>query len=317
MAQQTGTVGIDVSKQWLDVMRRPWRESLRVSNDAAGWAALEVWLGERPVARIGIEASGGYEQAVVEHLRAAGLVVHVLDPWRVRQFAKAAGRRAKSDPIDADMIARYVGMFEFNEARPDATREQLGRLVKARLKLVDLRVQLDNWTEHGDAEMIRIRQRFARGLTAELMRLDAKIAALLATHRVLVDRAELLMSVPGVGPGTAATLVALLPELGALPREQIAALVGVAPFDDDSGKHHGRRVIAGGRKFVRRALYMAALSGISCNPVLKPFYQRLRARGKEGKVALTACMRKLITILNAMVRDGNTWQPPAQLESAA
>jgi transposase len=310
MAQETGTVGIDISKGWLDVARRPWRERLRVSNDAAGWTALEGWLRQRPTARIGIEATGGYEQGVAGYLSAAGFAVHILDPWRVRQFARSAGRRAKSDPIDADVIAYYVGLFEFAEARPDAARERLGRLVKARLKLVDLRVKLDNWTEHGDGEMVRIRQRVVRVLAADLARLDAKIAALLGTHPVLVARAELLISTPGVGLGTAATLVALLPELGTLPREQIAALVGVAPFDDDSGKHHGRRAIAGGRKFVRRALYMAALSGIRFNPVLKAFYQRLRRRGKEGKVALTACMRKLIVALNAMLRDGKAWDPP-------
>lgn len=310
MAQETGNVGIDVSKKWLDVARLPSRETLRVSNDTEGWAKLLAWLHEGPVRRIGLEASGGYEQGVVGYLGGADFAIHVLDPWRVRNFAKAAGRRAKNDAIDALVIARYVGVFELHERRADKEREALAVTVKARLKLVELQIQLGNWTEHGNAELIRLMKAYERRLGADIARLDCRIAHWLRAHVALSERATLMMSAPGVGIGTAATLVALLPELGQLPREQIAALAGVAPYDDDSGDHQGKRTIAGGRRRVRCALYMAALSGIRCNPLLKAFYQRLRARGKEAKVALTACMRKLVTILNAMLRDGKAWQLP-------
>ena len=314
MAQVVGTVGIDVSKAVLDVVRLPCRTKLRVSNDPTGWAALAAWLAGFPAGRIGLEASGGYEQGVLAHLQAAGLEVYRLDAWGVRQFAKAGGRRAKNDAIDALVIARYVGVFELHQAKPCAERQALAELVKARLNLVTLQTQLANWVEHGNGELVRLRASYDRRLRADIAGLDRKIAQCIEAHASFAQRAALLTSTRGVGLGTAATLLALLPELGQLPREQIAALVGVAPFDDDSGTRKGKRAIEGGRRLVRRALYMAALAGIRFNPVLKAFYQRLRARGKEAKVALTACMRKLITILNAMLRDGKPWQPPAEIQ---
>lgn len=311
MAQVTENVGIDVSKVWLDLARWPGRERQRVSNDPTGWAAARAWLGEHAIGRVGLEASGGYEQGVVGFLQAAGFAVYVIDPRRVRNFVKASGCRAKSDPIDALMIARFVGVFDLYETRVDAARSVLAGLVKARLALVRLGVQLQNWTEHGNAELVRLRTAYERKVKADIAAIERKIAAWLRQHPDAAQRAALLTSVPGVGPGTAATLIALLPELGRLSREQIAALVGVAPFDDDSGERQGKRTIAGGRKRVRQALYMAALTASSINPLIAPFYRRLRAKGKEGKVALTACIRKLITILNAMLRDGTAWQPPA------
>jgi transposase len=316
MAQVVGTVGIDVSKAVLDVVRLPCRTKIRFSNDPAGWAKLTAWLEGFPAGRIGLEASGGYEQGVVDHLHAAGFEVYVLNAWAVRQFAKASGRRAKNDSIDALVIARYVAVFELHQVKPCAERRALAELVKARVNLVDLQVQLANWTEHGNGELVRVRARFGRHLQSEIDRLDRKIAKWIKAHAGFAPRAELLTSTPGVGLGTAATLLALLPELGRLPREQIAALVGVAPFDDKSGKREGKRAIEGGRRLVRRALYMAALAGTRFNPVLKAFYQRLRAKGKEAKVALVACIRKLITILNAMLRDGKAWQPPADVQTA-
>lgn len=312
-----GLVGIDVSKQWLDVFRLPWREALRVSNDATGWQRLAAWLNEREVARIGVEASGGYEAGVGAALRAAGFAVYVLDAWRVRSFAKAMGRRAKNDRVDSALIAHFVGLCELYEGKPDAKRQALADLVKARLSVVELRVQLTNLNEHANAELVRLRRRLEPALRAELARIDRKIATLIAKHARFAERAALLASAPGVGLTTAAVLIALLPELGQLPREQIAALAGVAPYDDDSGKRHGKRAIDGGRALVRRALYMAALTAIRFNPALKAFYQRLRARGKEAKVALTACMRKLVTILNAMLRDAKPWQTCQHLEAIA
>jgi transposase len=313
MAQIVGTVGIDVSKGVLEVVRLPCRTKLQVSNDLAGWAALVAWLERFPAGRIGLEASGGYEQGVYGHLLAAGVETYLLDAWAVRQFAKAGGRRAKNDVIDALVIARYVGVFELHQAKPCAERRALAELVKARLNLVTVQTQLANWAEHNNRELVRLRESYARRLRADIDGLDRKIASWIKAHASFAHQAELLTSARGVGLGTAATLLALLPELGRLPREQIAALVGVAPFDDDSGTRKGKRAIEGGRRLVRRALYMAALAGIRFNPVLKAFYARLRARGKEAKVALTACMRKLITILNAMLRDGKPWQSVAEI----
>jgi transposase len=317
MAQVSGLVGIDVSKDRLEVVRLPWREALQVSNDAAGWAQLITWLGEREVARLGLEASGGYEAAPAAALRAVGFDVYVLDAWRVRNFAKALGRRAKNDRVDATVIARFLAVCELHEARPDPARQALAELIKARLSVVQMRVPLTTMSEHANAELVRLRRRLEPGLRAEQTRLDRKIATLIDKHAGLAERAALLASTPGVGPATAAVLVALLPELGQLPREQIAALAGVAPYDDDSGKRRGKRAIDGGRALVRRALYMAALAAIRFNPALKAFYKRLRARGKEAKVALVACMRKLLTFLNAMLRDATPWHDNLQPRAAA
>jgi len=310
MAQEVGNVGIDISKQWLDVARVPCGETLRVGNDEAGWTQLADWLRDRVVARIGMEASGGYEQGVFGHLKAAGFAVYLLDPWRVRNYAKAKGRRAKNDRIDAVVIARFVGEFELHEHEPMPEREELARLVKARLALVELQVRLANWAEHDNAALLRLLPVYERRLRADIAKLERQICDGLKAHAPAAQQAALLTSVPGVGTTTAATLIALLPELGRLSREKIAALAGLAPYDDDSGKRHGKRTIAGGRKLVRCALYMAALSGLRCNPVLKAFFARLRGKGKEGKVALTACMRKLLTILNAMLRAATAWKPP-------
>lgn len=313
MAQETGKVGIDVSKEWLDVVRLPCGEAVRVKNDAVGWARLIAWLAARSVGRIGMEASGGYEQGVFQQLEGAGFAVYLLDPWRVRHFAKAAGRRAKNDRIDAVVIARYVGVFELHESRPMAEREALAHLVKARLALIELQVRMANWEEHGNPELARLRAAYDRRAKLDMARLEGKIVDWLKAHPASAERAALMTSVPGVGATTAAILIALLPELGRLTHAQITSLAGLAAWDDDSGKRQGKRAIAGGRKLVRCALYMAALSGTRWNPVIQTFYKRLRADGKEAKVALTACMRKLLLILNAMLRDGKSWQRPEPL----
>jgi transposase len=310
MAQEVGKVGIDVSKARLDIVRLPCGETLQVTNDSEGWAQLVAWLLTRSVGRIGLEASGGYEQGIFKYLQATGFAVYLLDPWRVRNFAKAAGRRAKNDQIDARVIARYVAVFDLHESECSAEREALARLAKARRALVELHVRLANWEEHGNAELVRLKAAYERRVAADVAALERKIVAWLKAHASFAERAALMTSTPGVATTTASILIALLPELGRLTHQQIAALVGVAPYDDDSGEHQGRRTIAGGRKIVRGALYMAALSGIRCNPTLRDFYKRLRARGKEAKVALVACMRKLLTILNAMLRDSKPWHPP-------
>jgi transposase len=310
MPQVAYFVGIDVAKAWLDVCRYPDGARQRFSNDAAGWAALIAWLGDLPIIRIGLEASGGYERGVAEQLSIEGFAVRVLDPLRVRLFGRAMGRRAKNDRIDARKIAEFIVHGDMPTKAPQRERDRLAELLNLREALVDNRTRLISVGEH-----LRER-RFAAAAKRHLARLAGDIAALehaiagLITGDPHFDRtAKLLMSAKGVGLMLAATLIARLPELGTLSRHKIAALVGVAPFDDDSGESRGIRRIAGGRAHVRRVLYMAAMGAATRhNPVLKAFYKRLRAAGKLPKVALVACMRKLLTILNAMLATGTPWR---------
>jgi transposase len=312
MAQIAFVVGIDVSKAWLDCYRHPDGARVRVSNDADGWAALRRWLGDEPILRVGLEASGGYERCVAEQLVAAGFTVRVLDPARVRYFARALGRRAKNDRIDARVIAEFLATCEVNASTtlPDKDRRRLAELLGLRQALLDSRNGLANVAEH-----LRER-RFAALAARHIARFERDVAALerlvadtIAANPQFARAAQLLLSAKGVGLILAATLIARLPELGTLSRRQIAALVGVAPFDDDSGDTTGRRKIQGGRAAVRRVLYMAAMGAATRhNPTLKAFYQRLRKLGKLPKVALVACMRKLLTILNAMLAHDTPWR---------
>lgn len=304
-------IGIDVSKAELVVMILPERRELRVTNDRAGWAALTAALGpDGAVQRIGLEATAGYERDVADHLRACGFTVFVVDPLRVRLFARAAGKRAKNDPIDAEMIAKFVAQFELHEQVHDPLRRRLGELVRYRQFLVDTRVAFANAGEqlHIDALRTRSRRRLQQFARDEAV-IDREIAALIAGDQQLAAQAKLLRSVAGVGAGLVAILLAFLPELGRLSGRKVSALVGVAPFDRDSGRWRGKRCIGGGRAGVRAVLYMGTLSAATRhNPTLKAFYERLRAKGKPAKVALTACMRKLIVILNAMVASGTPWR---------
>jgi len=304
MAQMVKTAGIDVSKPWLDVATWPTREATRVSRDAAGIAALIAWLTEHEVIRVGLEASGGYDRVVTDALQAAGFEVATLNPLRVRRFAEAKGRLAKNDTADARTIAQFTAVMV--EAVPPPRQRDLDALAE----LLTYRRQLKGWStdcinqlEHlRDGALRRKIERQQASFARELKQIDQKLADLVAEHddwSVLVRR---LRSVPGVGPVVSATLIAVLPELRALSRRAIASLVGLAPFDHDSGGHHGERHIKGGRKLVREVLYMAALSAKTHNPVIAAFAKRLE--GKQPKVILTACMRKLLVILNAMLRDG-------------
>ena len=312
MAQLVTTVGIDVSKARLDVAVYPSGARFAVSNDEAGWAELMERVRPLAARAIGVEPSGGYERGVVGALVRAGLPVRQVNPWKLRQFAKAAGVLAKSDPLDAAAIARFVATLPCREVRHDPAAAQLAELVLARRQIVDLSQQLANQTEHlRDAELRRLRTRRIRQLKADLALLDRRIAETIAATPALAARAKLIASVPGVGPVLVATLLALLPELGSLSRRAIAALVGLAPYDFDSGTMRGRRCIWGGRADVRRVLYMAAQVAAIHNPVMTAFKQRLIANGKKPKVAIVAVMRKLIVTLNAMVRDQATWQQDA------
>ena len=297
-------VGIDVSKDWLDVHLRPVGEDLRVPNTGSGWRELAAHLSSHPLAKVAAEASGGYEKGVLRYLAQAGFEVHCLDAGKVRQFARAAGQRAKNDRLDARAIAHYLATFILTPERFDATLERLAENVVFRRQLVEQRTAVAN-----QARLLRDPQlvRLSRHRIAQLDRLiknqDKRLAALIAADEALSARAAVLMSAKGVGPTLAATLLALLPELGAVDRRAIAALIGVCPYDFESGRFKGQRHIAGGRMHVRNALYMPTLSAIRCDPRLKAFYDKCRQGRDNKKSAVIAAMRKLLTILNARMRD--------------
>jgi transposase len=258
-----------------------------------------------------MEASGGYERDWAKALR-EGIEVRIVDPKRVRNFARSAGRLAKNDVIDAEMIAWFGETFgEAKGQAYDAAREKLVQIVHARQALLDLQTSLQNRGEHAAPEVVqKMQARLLKKIAAELATLEVAIAATIKATAHFAELAEIIESVPGLGEGTAAGLIAAMPELGQVSNKVAAALLGVAPYDDDSGKRRGERQIQGGRRKVRNLFYMACLGAATRhNPMLKAFYQRLVARGKEKKVALVACMRKLIVILNIMIARRQTWDP--------
>jgi transposase len=265
-----------------------------------------------------MEASGGYERSIAAALREAVMRVLIVDPKRVRNFAKAGGRRAKNDAIDADVIAWFGEIFAREvDSEPDADREEIAALMHERQSFVDMRVACQNRGEHKRPKLgEKLRKGVIKQLDRAIAKLDEAIAAKIAATQHLAEDARLLRSVPSVGPQLTAGALSWLPELGRISDEKIAALVGVAPFDNDSGDHKGTRRISGGRRDVRNLLYMAAVNGIRHNPTLKAYYRRLRARGKLAKVALVACMRKLITILNTMLARRQPWNPNAHAGNA-
>lgn len=302
--------GIDCGKAFLDIALYPDGDRLRVENSPVGFASLTTWLTEHGVRRVGIEASGGYERAVRNHLSTEGLAVQVFDPGRVRHFARAKGRRAKSDLIDAGVIAEFTAAFPDTKGVGIAVAgEALAGLIKARRLLVEKRgdVVRGATLAVGAARVALLDA--AEQLAGVIEDLGRRIDDRVAADGDLAERARKLRSAPGVGSITANTFVALLPELGHTNGGKISALVGVAPFDDDSGQHRGQRHIAGGRADVREVLYMATLAAATrANGVIAAFYRRLRAQGKLPKVALIACMRKLVVRLNAMLANGEEWR---------
>jgi len=260
--------------------------------------------------QVACEASGGYERAMAQALSHAGVAVRLLEAGRVRPYAKAAGQRAKTDAIDARMIAACAAAFEGPLYSPDATREALAEALRLRDQMQSERIAAEQQRRslHHPPLVALAMTRLAQ-LRAWLDDLDAEIAAQIAADPTLAADAALLRSVPGVGPVMAARMLAELPEAGQLSRQKIAALAGVAPFPDDSGKRHGRRRIAGGRARLRGTLYMAAVVASRHNPLLRDFHLRLRNAGKPPKVALAAVMRKLLVILNAILRSRQPWAP--------
>ena len=312
MAQLTPKAGLDCSEARLDVHIHPLGLAFAVSNDEAGWRALDARLKAEQVTVVGLEASGGCERGVLHFLLARGYAPRRLDPFRVRQFAKAAGKLAKTDRVDAAVIALFVAVMPTRPTVRRPTLERLAELVTARAQLLDQQTLLANQGRHRrDAELRRLDARRLARLAADLETLDRRIAEAVAADPALNAKNALLRSMKGVGPVLAHTLLALLPELGELTRRQIAALAGVAPFDDRSGKRDGARSIHGGRAAVRAPLFMAALVAGARNPALRIFRQRPRDAGKKPKVAVVAVMRKMLTVLNAMLRDGLEWKNAA------
>ncbi len=315
MPHQTRIVGLDVAKSKVDACIRS--EGLRMSAPSTpeGEAELVAWLRANRVGRAVMEASGGYERCWAEALRAAGVEVRIVDPKRIRHFARAAGRLAKNDPIDAETIARFAEAFPDGGAQPhDPAREEVERLVQARTALKDVEDRIKQQGEHRPPAIVaKALGAIAKAMRAELRKLDAAIAARIKANPAFARRAEIIASVPGLGDQTVGGVIAWLPELGRIPSEAAAALLGAAPYDDDSGGRKGQRHIKGGRRKLRNLLSMPVMGAATQhNPVLKAYYQRLRARGKEAKVALIACMRKLIVILNTMLARDETWNPPAR-----
>ena len=304
------TAGIDTSKAKLDVAIAGSRQGWQVENTPAGWRRLANLFKDYAITRAGIEATGGYEQGVVQHLREHGITVLVLQPVQVKAYGRVHLRRAKNDKLDAGLIAECAEAMDQPQIEPDK-------------RLADLAHQL-TFAEQIEEDIARFKirlehigdKRLRRLVVSDLARLKARRAAQLLrianelkTYGDLARRLELVQSVPGIGERTAIELIVRMPELGHISREEAASLAGLAPFDDDSGKHKGQRHIAGGRGRVRRSLYAAALpAAFRWNPALIAFYKRLTARGKSHKAALTACARKLLVYANTVLQRGASWR---------
>jgi transposase len=322
MPQQGRIVGLDIAKRKVDGCIRSLRLRLSQPSTAEGQAKIIAWLQAHQVTTAIMEASGGYERSWAAALRQTGIAVRILDPKRVRHFAKSAGRLAKNDPIRAcpragrrpdpwaEMIAWFGETFADVPSQPhDPDREELDALLMARAMLVKMATQIGNHAEHAPPPMVaKAFAAIAASLAGQRARLEAAIAAKLARTKRFAEPAEIIQSIPGLARQAAAGVIAWLPELSRIGGKPAAALVGAAPYDDDSGARQGERHIKGGRREIRDLLYIVTLGCVTRhNPVLKAYYQRLRARGKPFKVALIACLRKLVVILNAMLRRGEKW----------
>lgn len=310
----TGTefyVGIDVSKDRLDV----WccGEGFSVANDGQGHGELLARLGllTRPV--IGVEPSGGYERRLCRALREAGLWVRLVDSWRLRQFAKACGRHAKTDPLDAQMIARFIEHVPAEApSEHDPVQEEFRDLVGYRQELVDDKVRLGNrLLQLVDPGLRQMTQDRLEAVRRDLKQLERRIRDLIRANKALKRKLAILQSAPGIGFVNAITLLAMLPELGQRSPKKIAALVGLAPYDDKSGKRDGGAHIGRGRPIPRAMLYLAALTQLRCKPWARNFRDKLTAKGKPKMIAVVALMRRLIVALNAMIKQDRTWWEPA------
>lgn len=310
MRQSEVFVGIDVAKDRLDVYLRPAGEAFVVARDDDGLADLTERLCRLPVALVVLEATGGLQLRVAGALAAAELPLAVVNPRQVRDFARATGRLAKTDRLDAEAIARFAEAVR-PEPRPLANDDQqrLAALIARRRQLVEMRVAEKNRRQQaGNPRLRRELDEHIAWLAKAIEGIDRDLDQAVKQSPAWRVEENLLQSVPGVGPVLSRTLMAEVPELGRLTRRQIAALIGLAPFNRDSGTWRGRRTVWGGRAEVRATLYMATVAAVRVNPVISAMYRRLTKAGKPAKVALTACMRKLLTILNAIARDQKPWK---------
>jgi len=303
-------VGIDVSKQQLDVAVRPSGETWVVAHDEAGLSALVARLRDLAPTLIVLEATGGLEVTLAGALAAALLPVVVVNPRQVRDFARSTGILAKTDRLDAQLLAQFAeAVRPALRPLPDAQAQELTALLQRRRQLVEMLTAEKNRLTVASRRIRPQLQAHIEWLHKQIAQFDEDLRQVIRASPLWREKDDLLRSTPGVGPVLATTLVAALPELGLLTRRQIAALVGVAPFNRDSGTLRGRRAVWGGRAQVCAVLYMSTVVAVRHNPVLIAFYQRLRAAGKAPKLALTACMRKLLTILNAMLKHHRRWAP--------
>ena len=310
-------VGVDIAKDSLDVCFLAADKRFTTTNDQAGFRQLLQELPTVGSCLIVAEATGGYQREMVAELIAAGHQVAVVNPRQVRDFARGLGILAKTDRLDAEVIARFG-----QQAKPRPTekmpekQDELQQLVVRRRQLIDLRTAENNRLPLARSKsVIKSIRSMVEQLQKKIRQIEKEITDLVESDDQLQCQATLMKSVPGVGAVTTAALLAELPELGRLNRQEIAALAGLAPFNRDSGKFHGRRSIWGGRRAVRKALYMAALTARRCNPVIRALSQRLEAAGKPFKVVLTACMRKLLVILNTIVKNNSVWNNKLQISN--
>lgn len=302
-------VGIDVSKDRLDIALSPSGETFVVERNGSGLDSLVERLAKLKPRLIGLEATGGFETIVTAALAAAGLPVVVVNPAQVRAFAKALGQRAKTDPIDAAVIARFIEATKpVPRPLPDEATQLLADLVQRRRQIITMIGAENQRAKRAPARVRKSIARLLKALEKELTSVDTDIDGSVRGSPVWCEKEDLLRSVPGIGPTIARTLIAEMPELGQLDRKQIAALAGLAPFTRQSGNWRGKSFIGGGRTAVRTVLFMGAMIAKRCNPNLKAFFDRLVAAGKPKMVALIAVARKLLTILNAILRDKTPWE---------
>lgn len=313
--EKAGTaIGIDVAKSALDVWVHSSGKCWRADHNAAGLETLIETLTPLAPSVVVVEATGGLEMALTAALGAAGLPVVMVNPRQVRDFARATGRLAKTDKLDAQVLAQFGAMVNPPvRPLPDAQCRELQAMVTRRQQLIGMLTAEKNRMAQTTPRVRHQIEVHIRWLKEQLKEVDRETGDFLRSSPLWKMEADLLRSVPGVGPVVTATLIARLPELGRLNRKEIASLAGLAPFNRDSGLRRGKRSIWGGRGHLRTALYMAVVVGTRHNPVIRDFYRRLCDAGKPKKVALTACMRKLLTILNVMVRDGKKWNPVTKI----
>lgn len=307
--KQQRNIGIDVGKTYLDIYILELNRYWRIFNTTDDIKDFVKTIKRFNLTRIVVEATGGYERRVVELLAESELPVVVVQPMNIRQFAKAQGVLAKTDKIDAHVIAQFAAIMK-PEIRPISSKKvrDIRDLLARKRQLMEARTQELNRHQKAQKQLQATHNRYIKFLNKELEWVNTRLSKEVEEVAEWKNTYALLLTVPGIGDGVAFTLLGELPELGSLTNRQVGALCGLAPFNRDSGNMKGKRRIKGGRAPIRTMLYMAMLSAIQCNPIMKKFYDRLVAEGKHKKIALTACMRKMMTIVNAMIRDGKAWQ---------